>query len=205
MPSQPPPTDRRQQREAEIAAAAYRLLDEVGLAGTTVTAVARAARASNETLYRWYGDRTGLFAALVRRNADQIGAALADDARPGLDGLATLGPALLTMVTGRRAVALNRAAANDASGQLGAELARGGRDKIRPLILARIAEAQAQGALGPGPAEDIGETYLSLLIGDWQIRRATGALATPSQDQIAARAARALAQITQLYPAATSR
>ena len=194
-------SDRRSRREAEIADAAYRLLDEVGLAGTTVTAVARAARASNETLYRWYGDRTGLFAALVRRNAGLIRQELEESTGTGLKGLARIGPKLLAMVTGPRAVALNRAAAADASGTLGAELARGGREDIAPLIVARIAEAQAAGALAPAPPPEIAETYLSLLIGDIQIRRATGAIDQPAPDEIAARAERALAQLKTLYPA----
>ena len=193
--------DRRSRREAEIAEAAYRLLDEAGLDGTTVTAVARAAKASNETLYRWYGDRTGLFAALVRRNAGLIRDALEESRGTGLDGLARIGPTLLAMLTGPRAVALNRAAAADASGTLGAELARGGREQIAPLIAARIAEAQAAGALGPADPGEIAETWLALLIGDMQIRRATGALAQPSGPEIAARAARALAQLRRLYPA----
>ena len=193
-------SDRRSRREEEIAEAAYRLLDEVGLAGTTVTAVARAARASNETLYRWYGDRTGLFAALVRRNASLIRDALEESTGTGLAGLDRIGPKLLTMVSGRRAVALNRAAAADPSGTLGAELARGGRENIAPLIAARIDEAQAQGTLGSAPPGEIAETYLALLIGDLQIRRATGAIDQPPASQIAARAARALAQLKCLYP-----
>ena len=203
-------SDRRSRREAEIAEAAYRLLDEVGLAGTTVTAVAKAARASNETLYRWYGDRTGLFAALVRRNADLVRDAL--DARAGtglagtglagtgLDGLARIGPLLLAMVTAPRAVALNRAAAADASGTLGAELARGGRENVTPLIVARIAEAQTKAALAAAPPGEIAETYLALLVGDLQIRRATGAIDQPAMPEIETRAARALAQVKTLYP-----
>lgn len=194
-------SDRRARREAEITDAAYRLLDEVGLAGTSVTAVAREARASNETLYRWYGDRTGLFAALVRRNAALVRDELEAAAGTGLDGLARIGPRLLAMVTGPRAVALNRAAAADATGTLGAELARGGRENVAPLIEARIREAQAAGGLGPAPTREIAETWISLLIGDLQIRRATGAIEQPSAAQIDARAARALAQVTRLYPA----
>ncbi len=193
-------SDRRSRREAEIAEAAYRLLDEVGLAGTTVTAVAKAARASNETLYRWYGDRTGLFAALVRRNAGLIRDELEASAGTGLDGLARIGPRLLAMVTGPRAVALNRAAAADASGTLGAELARGGRENVAPLIAARIAEAQSRGALAAAPPGEIAETYLALLIGDLQIRRATGAIGQPSMPEIETRAARALAHVKTLYP-----
>lgn len=37
---------------------------------------ARQARASNETLYSWYGDKQGLFKALVTRNAAKVKALL---------------------------------------------------------------------------------------------------------------------------------
>ena len=158
-----------------------------------------------EALYRWYGDRTGLFAALVRRNADLVRDAL--DARAGtglagtgLDGLARIGPRPLAMVTAARAVALNRAAAADASGTLGAELARGGRENVTPLIVARNAEAQANAALAAAPPGEIAETYLALLVGDLQIRRATGAIDQPTPQEIETRAARALAQVKTLYP-----
>ena len=52
---------KRDIREEEIEAAAYRLLEERGFAGTGMQAIAQAAHASNETLYRWYGDKTGLY------------------------------------------------------------------------------------------------------------------------------------------------
>lgn len=194
-------SDRRARRETEIAEAAYRLLDEAGIAGTTVTAVARAARASNETLYNWYGDRTGLFAALVRRNAGIVREALDETAGHGLDGLAQIGPKLLAMVLSPRAVALNRAAAADESGVLGAELAAGGRENIAPLIARRIAEAQAMGEIAAAPPAEIAEAWLALLIGDLQIRRATGAIAPPTAAEIETRAARALAHVKRLYPA----
>ncbi|WP_237352646.1 TetR family transcriptional regulator [Rhizobium leguminosarum] len=31
--------------------------------------IAKAAKASNETLYRWYGDKNGLFQTMVESNA----------------------------------------------------------------------------------------------------------------------------------------
>ena len=63
---------KRDIREEEIEAAAYRLLEERGFAGTGMQAIAQAAHASNETLYRWYGDKTGLYRALITRNARLI-------------------------------------------------------------------------------------------------------------------------------------
>ncbi len=48
----------REDRQDAIAAAAYRLLEQHGFAATTMQAIAREARASMETFYRWYGDKT---------------------------------------------------------------------------------------------------------------------------------------------------
>ncbi|MEQ8740678.1 MAG: helix-turn-helix domain-containing protein, partial [Hoeflea sp.] len=58
----------RAARQAQIEQAAYEVLEEKGYAATSMLAIAKRARASNETLYNWYGDKTGLFRALVVRN-----------------------------------------------------------------------------------------------------------------------------------------
>ena len=59
----------RAERRAEIERAAYALLEENGYAGMSMLGVAKRARASNETLYRWYGNKQGLIKAMVARNA----------------------------------------------------------------------------------------------------------------------------------------
>lgn len=159
-------------RQAAIEEAAFALLTERGFEATSMLAVAKAARASNETLYRWYGDKVGLFGALVARNAAEV-------AR-GLEGpLDQVLIALLTMLTGPRAVALNRAAAADASGALGEALAKAGRETVLPRLEALLG--------------DQAELLLRLVIGDWQIRRATGAMAQPDAETIAARVAEGVA------------
>lgn len=106
----------REFRRQQIEDAAYKMLGEKGYAGTSMQAIARAAKASNETLYNWYGDKKGLMAALIARNTNVVLAALSDahDGDP-LAQLARIGPILLEMVLGPRAIALNRAAAADAS------------------------------------------------------------------------------------------
>lgn len=190
----------RAARAKEIEAAAYRVLEENGHEGLSMQAVARAAKASNETLYRWYGDKTGLFEALIAGNTDLVRAALeqAQDG-PALDVLARVGPVLLGMLLGPRAVALNRAAAADPSGTLGRALGRAGRETVAPWIRGVMARAQDEGTLGGDPGE-MAETWLALLIGDLQVRRVTGAMAAPDARMIAARAAQALDCLTRLFP-----
>lgn len=189
--------DARAARAAEIETAAYGVLEKKGYAGLSMLAVAKAARASNETLYRWYGDKNGLLEALIAGNADLVATALGSLGPDPLRDLARVGPVLLDMLLGERAIALNRAAAADASGALGALLAQTGRDRVKPRISAVIQAAIARGQL-KGDADDLTELYLTLLIGDLQIRRVTGALPPLSPQSINDRAARALTLLRQL-------
>lgn len=181
-------------RRQQIEDAAYRMLGDKGYAGTSMQGIARAAKASNETLYRWYGDKKGLMAALIARNTDTVRAALTGlaDADP-LTRLGLIGPTLLAMVLGPRAVALNRAAAADPSGDLGRALSQGGRETVGPLIAALIADSPLRG----DPAA-LTHLYLTLLVGDLQIRRVTGAMPPPDQAFCDRRAAEALDHLKRL-------
>jgi AcrR family transcriptional regulator len=187
-----------------IEEAAYRVLVRDGYKAASILAIAKEAKASNETLYRWYGNKQGLFASLVARNAesarDLLSEALTSHTDP-LPVLEKLGPVLLQVVTSERAVAINRAAAGDVydTGTLGEALAKGGRDSLLPLIAKLLAQADAEGALRIGEADAAAEIYIDLLIGDVQIRRATGALEPLSQKAIVARSTRALTLLRQLY------
>jgi AcrR family transcriptional regulator len=189
-------------RQDQIEQAAYAVLQDKGYDGASMLAIARAAQASNETLYNWYGDKNGLFAALVRRNADEARAMLAGQVTAGadvVDTLARLGPQVLRLVTSDRAVALNRAAAADPTGDLGRIIAAEGRDTIAPLLVALLAQGQAQGRLSGDDPVLAAETWLGLLIGDLQIRRVVGRLPQPDPAAIAARADVALQQFLRLF------
>lgn len=195
--------DAREKRADEIEAAAYGVLEAKGYEGLSMLAVAKAAKASNETLYRWYGDKQGLFEALIARNTGLVRAAL-EEAQGGGDAMAALarvGPVLLEMLLGPRAVALNRAAAADGSGKLGRALGRAGRDTVGAWIGAVMTRALNEGALGGAEAGEIAEVWFALLIGDMQVRRVTGAIEMPDRAAIAARAAAAMDRLQRLYPA----
>lgn len=191
--------DARDARAQQIEEAAYRVLEAKGYAGMTMLAVAKEAKASNETLYRWYGDRTGLFAALITRNTEAVRAALEDarDEDPMAE-LATLAPALLAMLIGPRAVALNRAAAADKTGTLGKTLGQAGRDRVFPWILSVMDRAISGGHFS-GPPVALADSFLSLLIGDWQVRRITGAMPPQDPDAIATRARATLDKLAILH------
>ena len=188
--------DTRARRQAQIEEVAYRLLQTRGYAATSMLAVAREAHASNETLYRWYGDKNGLFTSMVENNARAIRQALEQALHDRTDPFACLeaiAPLLLSMVLGERAISLNRAAAADESGQLGAAIAAGGRETIFPLVEELMRRGLSSGTLGAPSAAVAAELFLRLLIGDQQIRRVIHVLSEPSSDQIALGAAEALA------------
>ncbi len=193
--------ENRQSRRAQIEAAAYRVLQEKGYRGASMLAVAKAAKASNETLYRWYGDKQGLFAALVVKNAEilkeTLENALDQDTDP-VDGLRLLAPILLETLTSDRAVALNRAAAADGSNELGRAIAKGGRDAIAPLIGDLISRGMASGQINAPNPHQAAEWYIALVIGDAQIRRAIGVTSEPDQDVVKQRAAAGLAAFLKL-------
>lgn len=193
--------EKRSLRQRQIEAAAYEVLEAKGYGGTSMQGIAKHARASNETLYNWYGDKQGLFCALVMRNADEVKSHLEAELETDHDALAilgSLGPKLLDLLTGDRAVALNRAAAADGSGELGAVLSKAGRDAVFPLLEQVLLRARQEGQLRfESSAEAVG-LYLDLLIGDQQIRRVIGRLPAPTEEFCEARSQKAVSLLCQL-------
>lgn len=112
--------------------------------------------------------------------------------------LAPLGPKLLTLLTGDRAVALNRAAAADSSGELGRTLSKAVRDAVFPLLERVLLRAKRDGQLDFENSNEAVGLYLDLLIGDQQIRRVIGRLPFPSKKLRKARADRAVACLRKL-------
>ncbi|MDG1210166.1 MAG: TetR/AcrR family transcriptional regulator [Paracoccaceae bacterium] len=193
--------EKRSIRQQQIETAAYKVLESKGYGGTSMLGIAKQARASNETLYNWYGDKQGLFQALVTRNADEVKQHLQDELETDNDApsiLGTLGPKLLDLLTGDRAVALNRAAAADSSGELGAAISQSSREAVFPLLKKVLERARDDGQLTfDQPADAVG-LYLDLLIGDQQIRRVIGRLERPSEAFRLERSDRAVRHLRQL-------
>lgn len=194
-------SDKKAARMAEIEAVAYGLFADHGFDSTSMLAVAKAAKASNETMYRWYGDKAGLFESMVRANAERVKEVLAqavqDDlaAREALDALA---PALLGMLLSDEAILLNRAAASDPTGGLGHLLAQGGREDVLPLIARVLQQGVDEGVLSAPKESAIETVFLHLLVGDRQVRRVIGTMAAPSADQVAEQARVGLALFMQV-------
>lgn len=191
-------------RLAAIKEAAFEVLAEKGYKAASMLEIARRAKASNETLYKWFGNKQGLFKALVEDNArdarDLLEKALLDGSDP-IDALSRLGPVLLGIVTGEKAVALSRAAAGDVfeTATLGGTIAEYGRETIVPLLTAVFERAGQDGLLTTDDPREAAETYVNLLIGDLQIRRVIGVSSPPTRKETEARTARAVGYLKRIY------
>lgn len=202
-------SDAKELKRSAIFDATYAILKEKGYKSTSMLAVAKAAHASNETMYNWFGDKQGLLAAMIEANAEQVSAtlvsALANNSdnseKVFADRLGIFGDILLQLLTGENSVALNRAAAADvATGNvLGALLAENGRNKVAPLLAQLFQEAQSNGILGNADAGEIAEVYIALLLGDVQIRRVIGVMNQPETTNTRTHSQRVCELILQLF------
>lgn len=191
-------------RRERIEEAAYAVLKEAGYKAASLLAIAQRASVSNETLYKWYGNKQALFRSLIEANAREARELLECALQMGsdpLDTLAALGPILLSLVTGEKAIVLNRAAAGDISDtkSLGPAIAQFGRDTITPLLRDLLQAASGSGLIfcdDPAAAADI---YFRLLIGDLQVRRVIGAMDDLPPCEIERRASEAMTLFLQLH------
>jgi len=194
----------REKRRREILDAAVAVLRERGYAGATMLAVANRASASKETLYAWFGNKSGLFEAVIRSNASRVDAALTmalEQSAPPDKALSTFGRELLALLLKEPALTINRAAISETPSipAFGKILAAAGRDAVAPKLALYLGQQKELGTLSFADAKDAAETLIGLLLGDLQIRRLLGAIPAPDRAWIDARTTRAVAQFMRLY------
>lgn len=198
-------------RQCEILDAALDLLVS-GDDRLSMSAIARTANCSKETLYNWFGDSDGVLAAIVRRQASKV--RMPADVGEGLDlaelrqRLEAFARDLLTVLTGDMLVALNRLAighAGSAKSTLGSIVLENGRftmgRRLKPLI-----EAGQQAGLlsAQEDSETLFRTFFGLVVRDVQIRLLLGDNLTIGPATISAESAKATSQFIQLYSISTS-
>ena len=193
-----PRAGERAEREQKIVAAALGELIEHGYERVTMLGIASRAGASKETLYNWFGSKEGLFAALIKANADQsaqrIERALDDGADP-VDTLVGYATGLLTLLTSPGSVALNRAAMS--SPELAEVLLAHGRHRVGPLVEEYLARLSDGGDISIDDPAQAFELLYGLVVRDTQIRVLLGEPA-PGPDVISRRATRAVSQFLRL-------
>lgn len=193
------------ERRAEIEAAAFALLKEVGYRKTSMLLIAKRAQASNQTLYAWYRNKQELFRGIIenfgRAVREQLQTALSEHQDP-LRTLKALGPTLLRFTTDEHAVTMNRAAVIDSSdtGVLAKAIDEVGRDGIYPLICALMQRLVLSGVFASDvQPEEAAQTYVALLFGESQLRQALGNLPPFGEQDMAERSERAFRLTCKLY------
>jgi AcrR family transcriptional regulator len=194
-------------RQEEVLDAVLGLLAE-GRDALTMSAVARKASCSKETLYKWFGDRDGLLIATVRWQASRVRAGSYDRAR--LDTLAlrasleAFAATWLKVISSRTSIALNRVAishAGSGKSNLGEIVLANGRfaigERLKPLLEA----ARDARLLTFDEAETAFRTFFGLVGRDVQMRLLLGDRLRLTAADIARDAARATQQFLVLHGA----
>ncbi|MER8440506.1 TetR/AcrR family transcriptional regulator [Mesorhizobium sp. M1312] len=202
------------ERQKAVLDAALRLLVEEG-DQLTMTAVARRASCSKETLYKWFGDRDGLLTATVQWQASKVRVVPVD--RKGLD-LASLTASLerfasdwLKVISSDTSIALNRVAVGragpirrkDGKDDLGAIVLENGRFALARRLKPVLEAGQQAGILEFSDAEAAFRTFFGLVARDVQIRLLLGDRLKLTDAGIGGDAVRATQQFLALYGAKT--
>ena len=199
------------ERQIGVLDAVLRLLVEKGDA-LTMTAVARAASCSKETLYKWFGDRDGLLAATVRWQAAKVRVGPIDWTRLDRASLAErleeFAVNWLTVIGSETSIALNRVAIGTAAkterGEthtLGAIVLEHGRFAMGRRLKPVLEAGREAGLLTFEEAEEAFRSFFGLVARDTQIRLLLGDRIDTTPETIRRDARRAVGQFLALHGA----
>lgn len=196
-------------RQQDVLDAVLRLLVEEG-DRLTMTAVARRASCSKETLYKWFGDRDGLLTATVQWQASKVRVQPVD--RKGLD-LVSLTSSLegfasdwLRVISSDTSIALNRVAVVHAGSDkrdMGAIVLERGRFALGRRLKPVLEAGREAGLLEFDDAETAFRTFFGLVARDVQIRLLLGDRLDLTAAEIDGDAVRATQQFLALHGAKT--
>jgi AcrR family transcriptional regulator len=195
-------------RQQAVLTAALALLVEGG-DKLTMTAVARRASCSKETLYKWFGDRDGLLTATVQWQAAKVRMPHVD--RRHLDAAALRASVdqfardLLATIAGEVSVTLNRLAIGHAGVEkrgLGAIVLENGPLAIRSRLKPVLEAGREARLLNFESSEEAYRTFFGLVVRDTQIRLLLGEGLHLTPRQIEDEAAVATERFFALYGAA---
>jgi len=194
-------------RQQDVLDATLALMVEEG-DRITMTAVARRASCSKETLYKWFGDRDGLLTATVRWQAAKVRVAPVDRARLDMTSLTAsleqFAMNWLSVISSATSIALNRLAVSHAgSGRtnLGAIVLENGRFAMGRRLKPVLEAGRDAGLLRFGDTETAFRTFFGLVARDVQIRLLLGDRLTMTAEEIGRDAALATKQFLALFRA----
>ena len=202
------------ERQQAVLDAALRLLVEEG-DNLTMTAVARRASCSKETLYKWFGDRDGLLNATVQWQASKVHVAAIDRDRLDIGSLTAslerFASDWLKVISSDTSIALNRVAVSHAGqikrkegkDDLGAIVLQNGRFALARRLKPVLEAGRQAGLLDFEDAETAFRTFFGLVGRDVQIRLLLGDRVELTGATIGGDAARATQQFLALFGAKT--
>ncbi|HRP23944.1 MAG TPA: TetR/AcrR family transcriptional regulator [Rhodocyclaceae bacterium] len=178
-------TAQERKREAIVAAAADLFLDS-GYSGVTLDAVISRVGGSKRTLYAYFGDKDGLFAAIVNRLCEEIVTPLTRlvlVGRPLREALGATAQTFFDVLLAPRTLALHRLVVAEATRAP---------EAARTFFLAApttsyrcLAEyfkwASEVGIVTPGDPQQRSRIFLDALTADFQLRCLLGLLDSPTQ------------------------
>ena len=193
-------------RQSAVLESALQLLVEGGEKALTTAGVARAANCSKESLYKWFGDRDGLLAAVIAHQAGKVRVSAetgaSADAKSVEERLVTFGADLLTVLAGEPSLALNRLAIGQASkddNRLGRMLLERGRGRIETQARALLERGRHLGYLRFDDVEEAYRMLYGLIVGDLHIRLLLGDGPCAAEKDFRLLARRAVQQFFRLY------
>jgi TetR/AcrR family transcriptional repressor of mexJK operon len=180
-----PTADERRARETEILTTALGVFLRCGYGASSLDELAAAAQVTKRTLYAYYGDKAGLFAAMVR----DLATAVSLDAATDRDTLETLAARIVRRIHSDELVALHQLVIGESARfpELAVILHSSGDARH----IARLAE-HIRAERGP-ELTALAEPLFSLLLGERHRRRLLGIDPAPTAAQAATHANAALA------------
>ena len=194
-------------RQSAVLQSALNLLVSGGDRALTTAGVARAANCSKESLYRWFGDRDGMVAAIIAFQASKVRATANEAAASDIDtfrlNLIAFARDLLEVLSGEVSLALNRLAIGQAGNhdfQLGRLVLERGRKMIGQRAGALLESGRQQGFLDFTDAEDAYQTLYGLIVRDLHVRLLLGESPDAKALDFDRQAADAIDRFFELYP-----
>lgn len=195
-------------RQQAVLDCALQLLVSGGEKGLTTAGLARAANCSKESIYKWFGDRDGLLAAMIAHQASKVRAGAENghsmDAAQFRTYLTSFAHDLLEVLAGDVSLALNRLAIGQASraeSRLGELLIERGRRRIDQRAMALLEAGKRRGLIRYNDREGAYHTLYGLIVRDLHVRMLLGEDGVRQPGQFDAMAEEAIDQFFALFGA----
>ncbi|MNJ31335.1 Bacterial regulatory protein, tetR family [compost metagenome] len=176
-----------EKREGILATATEMFLEE-GYAGVSMDAIIARIGGSKRTVYAYFGDKDGLFAAIIARLCEQIVNPLTHmdlSRKPLPEALRTIAETFLGVILSPRTIAMHRLIVAEAL--RAPEAARAFFEAAPGAAYSCLREyfewAEKAGIVQAGDAQTRAVLFLDALTGDFQLRCLLGLMQTPPQDE----------------------